>query len=197
MKHTNRLKNTSVTVGIIGSSEGTGVTHFAIMLAGFLAAKEKYKTALIELNHTGAFEALRQLYGKKKGPEGVFCLNGVDYYSGVDSKQMANIWSRGYDYLVLDMGHLWKENQYELLRCNLSCIVGSCTEWKLQQFSDCIERYNENSGSLPCMYLSAFGVPELRKELEKKSDVRIDVIPFELTPFVLQRKNLAFFERFL
>ena len=95
MKNIKNLKNSVVTVGIMGSCGGVGVTHLAIMLAGYLSSKEHRKTALIEFNHAGAFSALYDLYNdKNRDSEEVdnqFNLNGVDYYTMKTESQLAEI----------------------------------------------------------------------------------------------------------
>ena len=95
-----------VTIGLLGCCTGVGVTHLAVMLAGFLSSKEHRKTALIEFNHAGALKALRKLYSDEKTDfNNCFEINGVDYYTVSNDREFAAIFQMGYEYLVIDFGH--------------------------------------------------------------------------------------------
>lgn len=200
MKYGRILNRLSVTVGIIGSSGGVGTTHLAIMLGSFLSSKERKNTALIELNHNGAFSEVKELYGDRKvNSDGVsvdFRLNGVDYYPRQSENQLAAIFQKGYDYIILDLGSEWELNKNELLRCNIGCVVGSLSEWKIFQFERCINILEQLEVREDFRFVTAFGLQRLKKSIEKKYHIHVDTVPFEPTPFVLHKETFAFFDKF-
>lgn len=193
------LSKLTVTVGIIGSSSGVGTTHLAIMLAGFLSSKEHKKTASIELNHAGAFSEIKEIYCVEEiNLDEIsvnFRLNGVDYYPRQSGNQLAEIFQKSYDYLIFDLGSEWESNKNEFLRCNIGCIVGSFSEWKLYQFERFVYMLKQLEVKDDFHFVTAFGLHKLKKNFEKKHHIHIDVVPFEPTPFVLHKETFAFFER--
>lgn len=197
MKLTSELKKSLVTVGVAGSDRGVGSTHFAIMLAGFLSSKEHKTTALIELNSAGDFEKIRRFYEVESDNAHCFCINGVDYYQNIASEQISELFFIGYDYIIFDLGQEWKSNNNEWMRCQILCMLGGCTEWKIQKFATSIDELKTIKNRQIKYYLTAFGAHELKIRLEKQKHVEIITIPTEASPFLLHRKNLSFFERFL
>lgn len=201
MKNSGKIKSTPVTIGIMGSNAGAGVTHFSIMLAGFIASKERRRVALVELNDSGAFNSMGVLYCGKNYNKSMgistFSLDGVDYYCKLTVEEYAQLHTVGYEYILIDMGHDYKKNYYEFLRCSKSVIVADCNEWNVLKFEECITSIKDRGLPGNIYFLNCFGNERLRRQLEKHYRIDIQSIPFTKTPFELNRDSFTFFEQFM
>lgn len=193
MKKRQNRKKYTVTVGITGTAAHVGVTHLSIMLANYLASKEKCKVALVDRSQSHTLEILQQLLNDTENQMcGINCFQmyGVDYYSDADQKEIANILQLGYDYIVLDFGNVWrKQYDYEILRCHIRIIIGSCCEWQQAGFTKLMEQppIPEDCGTW--QYAAFLGIESVRRQLEKRYHIHIHKIPFEEDPFQLHRTH--------
>lgn len=182
----------------MGSSTGVGVTHFAIMLAGFFSAGKNNRIAMVELNSNSSFSALKKLHCHEDmlldETREQFSLFNVDYFPHRTSLNVAGIFQMDYDYIVMDLGCNRDENINELLRCNIGCLVGSLSEWKISMFEKNICELQQLAVKDSFYFLTTFGMQKLKKKVEKKYHIKISSIPYEPTPFVLHRETFAFFE---
>ena len=184
-----------VTIGLLGCCTGVGVTHLAVMLAGFLSSKEHRKTALIEFNHAGALKALRKLYSDEKTDfNNCFEINGVDYYTVSNDREFAAIFQMGYEYLVIDFGHEWTDNISRFMQCDIGCVVGSLNEWKISQFEECVTELEGLNISGNFHYVSTFGVQRFGRDIEKNFRIKIRLVPFEPSPFLLHKETFTLLE---
>lgn len=199
MKNSKKSRNATVAVGIIGCDAGVGVTHLSIMLAGFISSKKRRKTAVVELNDSGAFDSMGVLCCGENYNKYIempaFQIAGVDYYCGITVQQYAQLFQLGYEYIVIDMGHLWKENYYEFLRCNNKIMVGNCNEWNVLKFEECIKASIEMGLKDNIQFLSIFGNTKLQRQLRRQYRVDIENVPFIKTPFELNQDSFAFFDK--
>lgn len=187
----------SRTIGIAGSRKGVGVTHLAIMLANYLTSVERYKTAVVEMNGSGAFRTI-QKYSKKSSLESkrysheFFEREQVIYYPQPSERTLAGIFSSDYEYIIMDFGCAWKQQKLEWVRCNKNLLVGSCCEWQQKSFSEMLEEVSMWIKIEECSCLSLFGVRQVRKELEKGFRTKLGQIPFEENPFLLHKEHFPF-----
>lgn len=201
MKNSEKIKRMPETIGIIGSDSGAGVTHFSIMLAGYIASKERRRVAVAELNDSGAFTGMGVLYCGKNYNNNMefstFDLDGVDYFCKMTVEHYAQLYNVGYEYIIVDMGHEWKQNYYEFLRCSKSVLIGNCNEWNVTRLEECISAINDKGLQDNIYFLSNFGNSRLQKQLEKQYRITIQNIPFIKTPFELNRNSFTFFKQFM
>lgn len=199
MKMLNKKEYLPITIGILGNDKGAGVTHLAIMTAGYLSSKERKKTAVIELNHDDAFCEVNNLYYGDLNTDNFnpvsFNINGVDYYCGIGIEQYSGILNLGYEYIVLDFGCNLDNNFSELMRCNIKYIVGSCSEWKLIKFESFISDLKQVTGQNKVDFLYNFGNAKLVTKIERAYHINIKRIPFEPTPFKLHTDSFAFLKQ--
>lgn len=73
-----------------------------------------------------------------------FKLHGIDCYSCVTTSEIPALLNRGYDYLILDMGHLAEADLPEFLRCERKLVLGSLAPWKSSSIQSFFERFNDN-----------------------------------------------------
>lgn len=193
MKRRQIRKKYTVTVGITGTAEHVGVTHLSIMLANYLASKEKCRVALVDMSQSHSLKILQQLLDSAENQMCAikgFQMYGVDYYSEVAQREIANILQLGYDYIVLDFGTVWrKQYEYEILRCHVRIVVSSCCEWQQAGLTKLMEQMPVPENCGPWQYAAFLGIESVRRQFEKKYRIQIHKIPFEEDPFQLHRTH--------
>lgn len=184
-------------IGIAGSREGVGVTHLAIMLANYLTSVERFKTALVEMNGSGAFRTIQKHNRKysvesKKSSLEYFEREKVTYFPHPSERTLAGIFGSDYEYIIMDFGCEWKQQKLEWVRCNKNVLVGSCCEWQQDSFSEMLEEVSMWVKIEECTCLSLFGAKQVKKELEKGFRMKLEQIPFEVNPFLLHQEHFPF-----
>ncbi|NLD49027.1 MAG: serine/threonine protein kinase, partial [Clostridiaceae bacterium] len=135
-------------IAILGVSQGVGVTHTAIMLANFLCSR--YKTAILELNHSGAFKEICTIVEVVKNSDSKFFkYRGVDYYWNIDYQEFISRYKEDYEFLVLDCGSY--QDMYEInefLRADVRIAIGHAIDWKINEirsFHQATRKYDPNN----------------------------------------------------
>ncbi len=187
-------KNYIRTIGITGSSGCVGVTHLSIMLANYLASKERSKTAVLELNSSGAFERLKERYAPDN-EQTYFKYQDVEYFCRPSQRMIANTFGMGYQYLVMDFGKEWRNTSYEWSMCNVKIVIGDCCEWKQEEFDSMVSDMREWIEPGNCIFMAQKGNRTVRKRMERRHRIRLLNIPFEENPFQLHKDSLSFFKQ--
>lgn len=190
----NRTKYT-ITIGLIGADSHVGVTHLTIMLANYLASKEKYKVAVVDLSEQNSLTVLKELYEecyqeKTLISQNMFQIHKVDYYCHATQRDIANILHMGYEYILLDFGRVCRDSyNYEILRCHKRILVGSCCEWQQATFQQAIEKQKISNDNGEWKFATFLGIKEIRCILERKYHICIHKVPYEEDPFCLSRSH--------
>lgn len=192
-----RRKNYTITIGITGADNHTGVTHLTIMLANYLVSKERCKVAVVDLSQQNSLMVLQKLYDERseESPsclllDNKFRIHRVDYYSQATQRDIANILQLGYEYVVIDFGRVCSSDyNYEILRCHRRILIGSCCEWQQETFKQAIEKQQRLEDHGKWKYAAFLGVEEIRQKLEKRYRICINKIPYEEDPFRLHRNH--------
>ena len=76
--HRNRTNKAipSLVVAVVGSREGTGVTHMALALCGYLK-RAGFEAVYEERNATGHIRRLAEHYGSRADDRGIYCIRGL------------------------------------------------------------------------------------------------------------------------
>ncbi|MFT4007794.1 MAG: hypothetical protein QM683_20090, partial [Lacrimispora sp.] len=121
-------------IGIIGTGRGVGVTHFAIMTAGYLTGVLRKRCAVLEWNSHGDFGNMRKICGKDGRPDEVSRILDTDYYerAGIDTLLLCK--KAGYQAVIVDYGSVMEGNLEEFLRCDRQFVLGSFSEWQMKAF---------------------------------------------------------------
>ena len=184
----------------MGTNRGNGVTHLAIMLGNYVTAKLHKRTAILESNNVGAFLELKESYEEKaisNQESNYFKISGVTYYYDVRSDCVGELYSKDYEYIILDMG-IFNEKQIEdFLKCNIKIMIGSFNPWKNKAFIRAVEKCVAYGGNKTVKYLIQFGNDEDVHQIEKVYQVSICATPFEPDPFLIHGCNFEFLEHLL
>ncbi|MDF2887936.1 MAG: hypothetical protein K0R23_2321 [Lacrimispora sp.] len=179
-------------IGIIGTGRGTGVTHFAVMTAGYLTGVMRMRCAVLEWNNHQSFHSMGvACCGAKRG-EDSFRVLETDYFgnAGVDTLLLCK--KSGYQAVIVDYGAAKDGNLEEFFRCGRQIIIGSLSEWQISEFLEFEKREMKVKKSWDS--LVSFGSEEARKSLEKRLKVSVRRIPFTLDPFSVTAETISFYE---
>lgn len=188
----------TISIGIVGTNNGAGVTHFAILLCNYFASKERRKTAFADLSRRRSVEVLYRVYneddqngdGEKMTSGACFHMHGVDYYSINSREEIVNIIQLGYEYVVFDMGTFPAEGwEDELRRCHIRILVGNCCEWRQEEMERALEHRLIAQNRDRWVYTFFNGCEEIRRRLEKKYHIREHRIPTEEDPFMIHCRH--------
>ncbi|MGI6049352.1 MAG: serine/threonine protein kinase [Acetivibrionales bacterium] len=131
--------------GIIGIGSilpSCGVTSFALSL-GLYLSKNNIKSTLIELNSSGDFDRLRDVFDsmgwlRTQSKIKMEALNLVLY---PNASEFGEISRKGIDATILDLGHINTENKLrELNRADIKLILCPGVPWKYKLVSEWLDK---------------------------------------------------------
>jgi hypothetical protein len=182
-------------IGIIGTGRGVGVTHFAVMTAGYLGGVLRKRCAVLEWNSHGDFRNLRKLCAEEQARAGGFKILEGDYYerAGIDTLLLCK--KSGYQAVIVDYGTVKEGNLEEFLRCDRQFVLGSFSEWQLEAFLEFEGKGKKAEKSWKT--LVSFGSEEARRNAEKKLHIPIARIPVSVDVFAVTGEIIEFYQRLL
>lgn len=126
----------TLTIGVIGTSIGVGVTHTCFMVASYLKNRN-YNVAIVEYNSTNLFEVV-------VGEEDVRAIRDIDIYKF--KKDLTSIYLENYDFMIYDFGSMTfvgevntqaatdmkNKGFLEFIRCDKKVVMPGFKEWQIQ-----------------------------------------------------------------
>lgn len=182
-------------IGIGGTGDHVGCTHFAIMMLNYLAGFRRRKAALLEWNHSGDFEKIEIVCTGKKREGKPYRVLEADYYKAAGPKELAEVLKKQYNDILIDFGKLEEEQLAEFLRCEKQFVIGSFSEWQESRFREFV-RENETEKK-SWNYLAVFGSEETRKEFMRRPGIFTRRIPFSADAFSVTKECGQFFEKLI
>lgn len=181
-------------IGVIGTGRGVGVTHFAVMTAGYISGILRKQCAVLEWNSHGDFGNMKKVCTKEESMTR-FKILETDYYeqAGIDTLLLCK--KSGYQVVIVDYGTIRDGNLEEFLRCDRQFVLGSLSEWQIKAFLEFEERGNRAEKSWET--LVAFGSEEARKNIQKRLKSPIQRVPVSVDAFVVTSKTLGFYQKIL
>lgn len=180
-------------IGIIGTGRGTGVTHFAVMTAGYLSGVMRMRCAVLEWNSHESFKPMGAVCSGEKIGKDSFRVLETDYFAkaGIDTLLLCK--KSGYQAVIVDYGTAEDGNLGEFFRCGRQLVIGSLSEWQISEFLEFEKREIKAERSWDS--LVSFGSEEARKSLEKRLKVPVRRIPFSIDPFSVTAETISFYEQ--
>ena len=182
-------------IGIGGIGHCVGCTHFAIMMANYLAGFRRRTTVLLEWNRSGDFGRLEKVCTGMNREEKRFRVLDVQYWKMAGIKELTEVLGNDVDEILIDFGAVDEGLAPELLRCEAQFLVGSFSEWQEMRFREFV-RENEN-GKRSWNYLAAFGSEETRREFRRRPGVSVGRIPFSADAFSVTKESCSFFQQLI
>lgn len=185
------------TIGIAGAGRGTGVTHFAVMTAGYLSGVKGYRCAVLEWNRNGTFNRLMEnCVEKRKGVSlSCFPILSVDYYGNAGTETLPLCKKRRYQTVIVDYGAITEENWGEFLRCDRQFVLGSVTEWQIGAFLEAAGGWK--TADISWESLVVFGCEKARKSMEKVLGFPIRRVPVSVDAFSVTGELMKFYQQIL
>ena len=182
-------------IGIGGIGHSVGCTHFAIMLANYLAGYGRKNTVLLEWNRSGDFERLEKVCTGMNREEKRFRVLEVQYWKQAGIQELTEVLGNDVDEILIDFGAVDQGLPPELLRCEKQFLVGSFSEWQEMRFREFV-REKEN-GNRSWNYLAAFGSEETRKGFRRRPGIFVGRIPFSADAFSVTKEDYSFFQQLI
>lgn len=182
-------------IGIGGTENHVGCTHFAIMMLNYLAGFRRRNPALLEWNRSGDFEKIEIVCTGKTRVEKPYRVLEADYYKVSGSKELAEALKRQYSDILIDFGKLEEEQFAEFLRCEKQFVIGSFSEWQEGRFREFVRQ--NGTGKKSWNYLAVFGSEETRKEFMRRPGILARRIPFSADAFSVTKECWEFFEKLI
>jgi len=132
-----------VRIRILGSQLRIGVTHCSISLAGCLR-KMGYLVAVLEFNHTGAFQRIRSGFDEKLHDHMYFTMNGIDYYPEVTSRSLPKVLEKNYNFIIFDFGNYSQGNLEEYHKCHVKIMIAGSKVWEIENLMDFTRLYHDD-----------------------------------------------------
>lgn len=188
------------TIGIMGIDRGNGVTHLSIMMGNYITAKLHKNTAILEMNKSSAFLELKDSYGEninKNQEEKHFKIANVTYYYDMQKDKIGEVYSKGYEYIIIDMGTYNEKKTEEFLKCNIKILIGNLDPWNNKKFICTIESFIAHGKIEKIKYLVQFKEDDMMHQFEKVYQISMYAIPYEPDPFLIHGCNFEFLEHLL
>jgi hypothetical protein len=182
------------TVGIMGAGGGCGVTHFAVLLANYLAAVELERIAVIEWNPRNDLEKLVNIYTRGKNKNCPVSLLDIDYFFHGGPEEFHICMQQGYQTVLLDLGRAGEGRETEFLQCHKQCFFFALNEWKLQDVTAQKNLWKKGKGRWD--FFMVFGSREARQEICRRYGLKVAQIPFAPDAFAIKRETAEFFDHF-
>lgn len=184
-------KKSQEVIGIIGAGRGVGVTHFTVLTAGYISGVLRKRCAVLEWNDHEDFENMaKSCRCRQKGAP--WRILEADYYGKAGIETLFLCKKSGYEAILVDYGAACEASVKEFLRCDRMFVLGSLSEWQMEEFLKLEERMRKTEYDYKIM--SVFGSDEARKAMEKKFKTQIFPIPFSPDAFVIEGKLLLFYQ---
>lgn len=184
-------------IGITGTGNGVGCTHFSVMLLNYLAGFLRRKAVLLEWNDSGDFARLEKVCNGSCGEEKFFCILDAVYCKDAGQEELADAYEKGYEDILIDFGSMGKEEGWkEFLRCEMQYVVGSFSEWQQECFRE-FELTRQPVKRKSWVSLAVFGSEETRKEFLRRYRLKVERIPFSADAFSVTRECHDFFDMLL
>lgn len=180
-------------IGVIGTGKCTGATHFAIMTAGYLSGVRRLRCAVLEWNRHGDFKSMETACSGEKRGKNAFRLLETDYYEAAGIETLLLCKTAGYQVVIVDYGCIRDGNLEEFLRCSRQFVLGSLSEWQMNEFMEFEQKEKKAERSWETFV--SFGSEETRKNAERRLKKSVKRIPVSVDPFTVTSETMRFYEQ--
>lgn len=197
-----RLVGTA-TIAVAGVTRRTGSTHLAVSLSTYLS-RRNYEVACVELSEYPVFQFFQE--DKPARIEAGFHRE-ADFYPRADERLMHSVFSRRYQFIVLDLGHVTSESrthavQSELGRASVVFLTMGPSEWDFNFLIQTLDTFHSLGLDHSWNVVVNFADPDTFREIEQaftpaereKLRVRFFRNPIQANPFQVHADQETIFE---
>lgn len=142
----NELSLVTNVIGVGGVYGGAGTTHTSIMIANYLSRMTKTPVAIWEAGEKSCFNLLDYLkHGEFHQNRPKFEMKNVTFFKDTTSYQQLRSVANDFRFIVFDLGCLdqHKANTDHFLDSDLPILVGSGSEWRMQEIMQFCSLHNK------------------------------------------------------
>ena len=182
----------TVSIGILGVAEGSGVTHLCLMSALFLAAVMGKRVALVEMGDRECFRQVRIILENRQFRKTKKLINMISTFSQTEFSELSAILSAGYDYVVMDLGCNYEAVRQQFLMCQIKVVTGSLAWWKIKEYSAFLARTDNEPSRKFWAFLTGTAACEGMRYLKEEYGINVRQVPCEPDPFTPGGESLDF-----
>lgn len=193
----NISRHNTVTIGIIGTCDGAGVTHMVLMIAVYLAFVKGYRIAIVEMNDSGNLRQAEIIRSSLDRAGYKYYKKKISILSKPEMNDISQLISDNYDYVIFDYGSDYGTNNKLFLLNNIKIVIGSLSWWKLQFYVSFFAKTENENSRRKWMFLGNNVYRKAKKYLEHTFKISIETIPYEPNPFELSQNTLLFLTKLM
>lgn len=186
-----------ISIGLLGTHHGTGVTYTSLMLAFYLAEELGKRTAFIECNKHHDMRLIEEAYEWTRSDVVMFSFQNVSCYKEFTPEQIPAIYGEDYDALVLDFGTDFHSSLHEFLRCDIKIVVAGRAPWELIKLKNFYEVTKHINGSSNWIYLIQQADIKIIQSLSSEMGCKVMSIPAASNPIMPSRSINRLFSMLL
>lgn len=183
-------------LAVCGIERNVGTTHFSFALSNYLCNKLGKRVAYLEVNATDEISALCP---DRFRSDSYFPIHGIHLYPRVTIQALPIMLTLSYDFFILDFGVLNPHTSREFIRADFRFILGYCSPWKVDFFSDFLERMKAYHVLEKTLLLEPnnYCVKKRKPAFAKRYQIDLLSIPFLENPFQFTTLDLAFYKELI
>lgn len=185
-----RKNHETISIGIIGTVKGCGVTNMVVAIANYLSGITGKEVSVYENNGSRTFSKMNDYF------EGINIAkrNGCTFYSK-GSVKLSSLYGEELDFVIIDFG-AERLNLGEFNKCNYKIVMGSLEPWNLKLYGEPDNIINI-AGENKNWSMVFHGDDKSLKRLKKELKIHIIKRPFIDNPFIIDSSLVEFFENLL
>ncbi|MEE1516871.1 MAG: hypothetical protein UF228_04665 [Lachnospiraceae bacterium] len=185
-----RQKNKTISIGIIGTVKGCGVTNMVVAIANYLSGITGKDVGVYEYNGSRTFAKMNEYLDDVN----IAKHNGCTFYPK-GSVKLSSLYDNKFDFVIIDFG-AERLNLNEFNRCNYKIVMGSLEPWNLNLYSESDNIINVARDNKDWSMVFN-GDRKTLKKFQKEMGMNIIKRPFIDNPFIIDLSLVEFFEDLL
>lgn len=180
---------------VAGMDKGVGATHFSILLGNYYSEVLGRKTAIVDLNTDNDYEFLKYIcVPESLHKNNVYNIYKVTYYQNITRESLSDIFRRGFECVILDVGSNYRKFTNEISMCDRRYMISSIGMWKILSVISGLEEVQSNE---EWNFLYSFGDDESADYISDYTGRILYRIPVINNPFKITGRQLMEVERIL
>lgn len=189
-KRSARSAGIPLLIGVLPLEKGSGATQLSLMLANYLTAKER-ESGVVVFQRGETLMQLSRIMGCEEKER--LIIKGMEFLA-YEEIQMSRLMNAGYQFILWCFEAPDGEQWEEFLRCNRHLVVCNLAEWHKESLENFVTENKAMGGFTQWKFLASFGPRERFRELERRTGVKIQRIPWCEDPFSIKREWFSFLE---
>lgn len=118
-----------ISIGIIGTQPGVGVTHLSLCIANFLCSVKRYNVNYIEICDKSSIYELLKEKGIYTGDESCYRFKGIHYYPDASVALTKRLIFSEDAINIIDISHTSQDTLSLAMVCDKFFVIGSLKPW--------------------------------------------------------------------